>query len=56
MSDNIGFLVSDVARLIRRRFEERASVIGITLAMARTYRFASQRRYKSGCFGGNTGT
>ena len=30
MSDNIGFLVSDVARLIRRRFEERASVIGIT--------------------------
>jgi len=30
MSDNIGFLVSDVARLLRRRFDERARSIGVT--------------------------
>lgn len=30
MSDSIGFLVSDVARLMRRRFDERARTIGVT--------------------------
>lgn len=30
MSDNIGFLLGDVARLIRRRFDERARAIGVT--------------------------
>ncbi len=30
MSDPIGFLVSDVARLLRRRFDERARTIGVT--------------------------
>lgn len=30
VSDNIGFLLSDTARLIRRRFDERARAIGIT--------------------------
>jgi DNA-binding MarR family transcriptional regulator len=30
MKDNIGFLLSDVSRLLRRRFDERARLIGIT--------------------------
>ena len=30
MSDSIGFLLSDVARLLRRRFDERARDIGVT--------------------------
>lgn len=30
MSDSIGFLVSDVSRLMRRRFDERARLIGVT--------------------------
>ncbi|MEH3102001.1 MarR family winged helix-turn-helix transcriptional regulator [Sphingomonas adhaesiva] len=30
MSDSIGFLLSDVARLLRRRFDERARAIGVT--------------------------
>lgn len=30
MSDNMGFLLSDVARLLRRRFDERARSIGVT--------------------------
>lgn len=30
MSDSVGFLVSDVARLLRRRFDERARTIGVT--------------------------
>ena len=36
MSDTIGFLVSDVSRLIRRRFDERARGIGATRAQWRT--------------------
>ena len=36
MSDSIGFLMSDVARLLRRRFDERARAIGITRAQWRT--------------------
>lgn len=36
MSDGVGFLMSDVARLLRRRFDERARAIGITRAQWRT--------------------
>ena len=36
MSDSIGFLTSDVARLLRRRFDERARAVGITRAQWRT--------------------
>ena len=36
MSDSIAFLLSDVARLLRRRFDERARAIGITRAQWRT--------------------
>ena len=32
MADSLGFLLNDVARLIRRRFDERARVIGATRA------------------------
>lgn len=30
MSDGIGFLIGDVSRMMRRRFDERARVIGVT--------------------------
>lgn len=30
MSDSIGFVIGDVARLLRRRFDERARTIGVT--------------------------
>ena len=30
MSDSIGFLIGDVSRLLRRRFDERARLIGVT--------------------------
>lgn len=30
MSDSIGFLISDVSRLLRKRFDERARLIGVT--------------------------
>ena len=36
MSDSTGFLLSDVARLLRRRFDERARAIGVTRAQWRT--------------------
>ena len=36
MTDTIGFLLSDVARLMRRRFDERARAIGVTRAQWRT--------------------
>ena len=36
MSDGIGFMMSDVARLLRRRFDERARAIGVTRAQWRT--------------------
>jgi DNA-binding MarR family transcriptional regulator len=36
MSDGIGFLLSDVARLLRRRFDERARALGVTRAQWRT--------------------
>ncbi len=35
MSDNIGFLISDVSRLMRRRFDESARLIGVTRAQWR---------------------
>lgn len=35
MSDSLGFLVSDVSRLMRRRFDERARTIGATRAQWR---------------------
>lgn len=36
MSDSLGFLISDVSRLMRRRFDERARQIGTTRAQWRT--------------------
>lgn len=36
MTDSMGFLISDVARLLRRRFDERARTIGVTRAQWRT--------------------
>lgn len=30
MSDNIGFVIGDISRLIRRTFDKRAKVIGVT--------------------------
>ncbi|MBN8814051.1 MAG: winged helix-turn-helix transcriptional regulator [Sphingomonas sp.] len=36
MSDSLGFLISDVSRLLRRRFDERARQIGATRAQWRT--------------------
>lgn len=35
MSDSIGFLLGDVSRLLRRRFDERARTIGVTRAQWR---------------------
>lgn len=32
MSDNLGFLISDVSRLMRKRFDERARSVGATRA------------------------
>ena len=36
MSDSLGFLVNDVSRLMRKRFDERARLIGVTRAQWRT--------------------
>ena len=36
MADSLGFLLSDVARLIRRRFDDRARVVGATRAQWKT--------------------
>ena len=36
MSDSLGFLISDVSRLMRRRFDARARLIGVTRAQWRT--------------------
>jgi len=30
MSDSVGFMISDVSRLMRRRFDERARLMGVT--------------------------
>lgn len=36
MTDSVGFKLSDVARLLRQRFDERARAIGVTRAQWRT--------------------
>jgi DNA-binding MarR family transcriptional regulator len=36
MTDSLGFMISDVSRLMRRRFDERARLIGVTRAQWRT--------------------
>ena len=36
MSDSVGFMISDVSRLMRRRFDERARLIGVTRTQWRT--------------------
>ncbi len=36
MSDSLGFMISDVSRLMRRRFDERARLIGVTRSQWRT--------------------
>ncbi|MES2095413.1 MAG: MarR family transcriptional regulator [Pseudomonadota bacterium] len=36
MTDSLGFLISDVSRLLRRRFDERARQLGTTRAQWRT--------------------
>jgi DNA-binding MarR family transcriptional regulator len=36
MSDTLGFLISDVSRLMRKRFDERARLMGVTRAQWRT--------------------
>lgn len=42
MTDSVGFLIADAARLIRRRFDERARVIGITRPQWRTLTMLSR--------------
>lgn len=42
MTDTLGFLISDTARLIRRRFDERARLIGATRAQWRTLAMLSR--------------
>ncbi len=42
MSDSLGFLISDVSRLMRRRFDERARLIGVTRAQWRTLTMLSR--------------
>jgi len=36
MSDTLGFLISDVSRLMRKRFDERARLVGATRAQWKT--------------------
>lgn len=43
MSDSLGFLISDVSRLMRRRFDERARLIGVTRAQWRTLTTLARR-------------
>ena len=45
VTDNIGFLISDVSRLMRRRFDDRARQIGITRAVAHADNGQPQRRH-----------
>ena len=42
MSDSLGFLISDVSRLMRRRFDERAKLIGATRPQWRTLAMLSR--------------
>ena len=50
MTDSTGFLLSDVARLLRRRFDDRARAIGVTRAQWRTLTVLSRHE------GANQGT
>jgi DNA-binding MarR family transcriptional regulator len=43
MTDSLGFMISDVARLLRRRFDERARVIGVTRPQWRALTMLSRR-------------
>ena len=43
MTDGIGFLISDVSRLMRRRFDERARLIGVTRAQWRALTMLSRQ-------------
>ena len=43
MTDTIGFLLSDVSRLMRRRFDERARLIGVTRAQWRVMTMLQRR-------------
>ena len=36
MSDSVGFMISDVSRLMRRRFDDRARLMGVTRTQWRT--------------------
>jgi DNA-binding MarR family transcriptional regulator len=42
VSDSLGFLISDVSRLMRRRFDERARQVGATRAQWRTLTLLSR--------------
>jgi DNA-binding MarR family transcriptional regulator len=42
MADPLGFLISDLARLMRRRFDERARAIGVTRPQWRTLTLLSR--------------
>ena len=42
MTDSLGFMISDVSRLMRRRFDERARLIGVTRAQWRTLTMLSR--------------
>lgn len=42
MTDSLGFLISDVSRLMRRRFDERAREVGATRAQWRTLAILSR--------------
>lgn len=42
MSDKLGFLISDVSRLLRRRFDERTRLIGVTRAQWRALTVVSR--------------
>ena len=39
MQDSIAFMISDVSRLMRRRFDERARAIGVTRTQWRVLKF-----------------
>jgi DNA-binding MarR family transcriptional regulator len=43
MTENLGFLMSDVSRLMRRRFDERARTTGATGAQWRTLKMLERR-------------
>lgn len=50
MSDSLGFMISDVARLLRREFDARARVIGLTRPQWRVLTILSRREgINQGC-------